>query len=330
MKRFLLLSLLLLPLSGCYIVGAEVLPGFTKCARPIKASDLQAADTSATVEQTLAAMSALGFAEIHALPCVDERILADVRTVKLEGRRYAWAAIIFRGAYLEDRIAARRLTAPGGASASRTEEFRLFLRGQIPLAYHGGGWLPPRQEGGPPAADSSGDPVTEQRAWVEYAGAVEEVEALPDGRRVLHVRPPGEGAPYFAIETRHELRTVRTEQRVEQEQAPGESQAEGEAEEVLADGSRGEALPLGTSARGEQRAHRYTLPNEAALRASGAVKSGERLLAVVGVEAEKRVETRTVGAVTYRTRLVTVEIPLVKTWTTATIFPYDETGKYGD
>jgi hypothetical protein len=322
MKRLLALSLLLLPLSGCYIVGAEVLPGFTKCARPIKATDLQAEDTSAPVAQTVAAMGALGFAEIHALPCVDERIVADVRTVNLEGKRYTWQALIFRGAFLEDRIAARRLTLATGARASRTVEFQLFLRGAIPLAYHGGGWLPPRQEGGPP---KTGD-----RAWVEYAGAVEEVETLADGRRVLHVRPAGEGSPYFAVETRHELRTVRTEQRVEQERAPGEVQAEGEAEEVLEDGSRGTAFPLGRSERGAQKARRYALPAEAALRASGAVKEGENLLAVVGVEEEPKKDAITVGAVHYRTRLVTVEIPLVRSWTTAEIYPYDETGKYGD
>jgi hypothetical protein len=276
-------------------------------------------------------MGRLRFQEIHALPCVDETILTDSRTVRLDGLRFTWEALIFRGKILEDRVAARRLARADGTPATRTEEFRLFIRGQIPLAYHGGGWLPPRLEGGPPVAATGGLAWTEQKAGIDYRGKVEEVEALQDGRRVRHIVPEGGACPFFAVETAHSVKTVRTEQRIVQDlEAAPVREGEGEVEAVNPDGTRGEAAPLGEQIRGASKNMRYALPDLADLKASGALKEGETLLEVVGVEAERKIDRRAIGDLKYRTRLVTVEIPAVKVWTTAELFPYDEMGVYGD
>ena len=304
-----------------------VLPGFTMCSdRVITEGELKVLaecdNAEKYVGRILEAMQATGFKEVHGLATCNETVSTEKRTVKLDGVAYEWKAIVYTSDRFYNRYPARLLTNKAtGAEASRTEEFRLFLRKQIPLAYHGGGWLPERTSS-PANLEAC---VTKQ--WITHDGVITDVETLKDGSLVKHIVPTSGASPYFLIEKTVTINTTTTEKRIIQEPITLSRDADGEAAEVVGTDKNGKAVygksrkmgSQGTSSR-----KKFVLPDEKQLRDSGAVKDGEILMKVVGVTEQVQVQSDEIDITPhFQAKEVTVEVPCVKTFMTNIVYPYD-------
>ena len=130
------------------------------------------------------AMAKLNFKTVIHFPCQDGKVKVVQKNVQLDGENYKYEAILVPMA-CEEVVSNRRLT-KNGQPASRLEELRLHVDGQIPL------FIGPYDWGRPVKAGSAFE--------FGYLGKSEKVYES-DEMVILHISPSIEDAsPYYSIE----------------------------------------------------------------------------------------------------------------------------------